>query len=860
MFSRRASKRVSDSIADLFQSSKGFNWWHRTIGTQYEKAQRNAHFKRVFDTAQEFLNDVSDFGNRAADAAPSLLPKLDGIRDAFKKPPSKRDLGAIARPIFDGTLMDADPHKGRVWTDAELREKYGLNDRQIGLYREFRAAVDKSLDDMGKTDLLRYVGKDASGVRDRVLAAPSVGEAARILSAHLAAAAQANPKRADALNGTAATVREKADSIEGLKRGGYAPLMRFGRFSVYVTREGKGEPEQLYFGMFETQREANVAARRMRAEFPEATVQQGVMSQEAFKLFQGVNPDTLEIFADVAGIEKTEAFQQYLKLARANRSAMKRLIHRKGTAGFSEDVTRVLASFITSNARAGSMNLHTGELNEAVAAIPKEQGDVRDEGVKLAEFARGTNDPSSKLRGLLFMQFLGGSVASAVVNVTQSATTTYPYLAQFVGAGRAATSVTRAMRNALTGVGSDKDLARALAKAQSEGIVSPQEIHHLYAEGGVGLSRNPFVRRATLVWGSLFSAAEQYNRRVAFIAAYRIGRQRGENAYEFARRAVDETQFVYSRASRPNWARNPVGATVLTFRTFTVNYLEFLKRLPVKQQALALAVLALAAGLEELPFADDVDDAVDTIAHALGYNWSSKRAKREWLAKTIGADASEFVLKGAQAIPGFPLGISARLGLGNLVPGTGMLLGSTRDRSREITEVVGVAGSFAQTAIDAAGKALAGDAAGAAQEVMPLAVKNVLKGLDMYQTGMYRDSRGRRVMDVNGYESLVKAIGFQPAGVSAAQDRAGIAQQQAAHVRNVQQQFSERMAAARFEHDADALRSAREDLREWNRKNPQARIQVSEASINRRLKSMRVTRAERIEKAAPRAIRAALDL
>src|SRR5690606_28425633 len=85
MFSRRETKKkLADNIADLFQSHKGFNWWHRTIGTQYEKAQRNAHFGRVFDRAQSYLDDISDLANRAADFAPSILPKLNGIRDAFK--------------------------------------------------------------------------------------------------------------------------------------------------------------------------------------------------------------------------------------------------------------------------------------------------------------------------------------------------------------------------------------------------------------------------------------------------------------------------------------------------------------------------------------------------------------------------------------------------------------------------------------------------------------------------------------------------------------------------------------------------------------------------------------------------------
>ena len=860
MFSRAIPSRqqISKNIADLFQSSKGFNWWHRTIGTQYEKAQRNPLFRRVFEASQDFLSAVSDFGNRAADEAPTLLPKMQGLRDVLKRPTSKKDLAAIARPIFDGTLVDSDPAKGAVWTDAQLRDDYGLNERQIGLYREFRAAVDRSLDDMGKTDLLRYVGDDAREVRDEVIGASDITAAAKLLADHLHRMAETAPGRVDALRSTADTVLEKAARINDLKTGGYAPLMRFGRYSVYITRQTDGEPEQIYFGMFDTQREANRVARQFREDpqYADADVAQGVVSQDAFKLFQGVNPETLELFADVAGVEQTELFQSYLKLARANRSAMKRLIHRKGVAGFSEDMTRVLAAFITSNARAGAANLHIGEMNAAAAEIPKEQGDVKDEAVRLAEFVRGTNDPSSRLRGLLFAQYLGGSVASALVNMTQPITMTYPYLAQFTGAAKAGTMLTKAMRDAVTGVGSDENLRLALKRAEREGIVSPQEIHHLYNEAGIGLGRQTWVRRATFLWGSMFSAAEQFNRRATFIAAYRIARERGDpDAFGFAEKAVVETQGIYNRGNRPNWARNPVGATLLTFKQFSIAYLEFLKRLPPKQQALALAVLVLAAGLDEFPFADDLDDVIDTLAQAMGDNWSTKRAKREWLASALGKDGAEFMLRGMSTIPGVPIDVSARLGLGNLIPGTGLLRGSTSDKTREVTEVLGAPGSFFQTVAAGAEKALAGDVKGAGLEVLPLAFRNLEKSIDMYQTGMYRDSKGRRVMDVDAYDAMVKMIGFQPAEVAAAQRKAGIVYESAALVRNTKARISEQLAQARFEHDPEKLREARDALRDWNRKNPEARILIDESAINKRVKAMRATRAERLIKSTPKEIR-----
>ncbi|MGH2143948.1 hypothetical protein ACQ1ZU_16275, partial [Enterococcus faecalis] len=76
------------------------------------------------------------------------------------------------------------------------------------------------------------------------------------------------------------------------------------------------------------------------------------------KLMSAVPVDAMELFASAIGADQSEVFQKYIQLAKNNRSTMKRLIKRKGTAGFSDDVPRVLASFVTSNARAASTALN----------------------------------------------------------------------------------------------------------------------------------------------------------------------------------------------------------------------------------------------------------------------------------------------------------------------------------------------------------------------------------------------------------------------------------------------------------------------------------------------------------------------
>lgn len=592
---REATRRATAEINQTFSVPGKLSWWHKSIGTMYNLAERSPAFKPVFESAQGFIDDVSRHANEAADRAPAWLPKLDTWRDIVRKSVSAKDNAKVAKPLFEGTLLwrrdengvavpvqegaDGVNEAGIVWRDEELRSRFGLNTPQIALYREARAAINRSLDTMARTDMLRFGGDEVKALRDRVMDAQDVREAAAVLREHLIAKSMAVPERAARLTEIARGIMERTRKVAHLKASGYAPLSRFGRYTLdVVDNEGKRH----YFSLFESKREANQMAGQLRAAFPEAQVEQGTLSEEAYKLFAGITPETLELFGNALGLEsegdsaRDQVFQEYLRLTKTNRSALRRLIHRKGIAGYSEDVGRVLASFIYSNARQGSAALHVGDLNKAVDAIPQAQGELKDAAIGLADYIKNPQEEAQALRGLLFAQYLGGSIASALVNLTQTPGVTVPWLSQFGGARASARAIARAAREMATpGHEYETALAQALHEAEEDGIVSPQEVHQLMARAqGRGTLRAGdgtrlgdtraaglnALSRLAVGWGKLFSAAEQLNRRITFIAAYRLAKaQRMDNPAQFARRAVQQTQFVYSKASRMRWGRGPVG-------------------------------------------------------------------------------------------------------------------------------------------------------------------------------------------------------------------------------------------------------------------------------------------------------------
>lgn len=946
---RELTSKATAELNKTFSAPGGLSWWHKTIGTMYNLAERSPAFKPVFESAQGFIDDVSYYASDAADLAPKLLPKLETWRDIAKSPVGAEDNKAVAKPVFEGTLMwardvDGKPVRvdslaeramrltadekadillkqgkipegllrawrglspeqfakmidsryesqmlkaGIVWTDAELRDIWKLNDAQVALYREFRAATDRSLDTMARADMLRFGGEDVKELRDQVMDAADAQEGAAILRDHLAQMADAWPERATNLLNLAHGMTDRAEKVAQLQGEGYAPLSRFGKYTVDVVgQDGQRE----YFSLFETKREANQMAEQMRGAFPGATVSQGTLSEEAYKLFAGITPETLELFGNALGFDsqgdsaRDQAFQDYLRLTKTNRSAMRRLIHRKGIAGYSEDVGRVLASFVYSNARQTAAGLHMGDLSEAVNGISQAQGELKDAAVRLADYIKNPQEEGQAVRGLLFAQYLGGSVASAFVNMTQPVQVTFPWLSQYCGVKRAAAELGRAARQmAQRSYQFEPDLARALKRAEDDGVVSPQEVHQLMAQArGSGSLRagdgtrlgdaralaSNSVARLSMAWGKLFGAAEQINRRMTYIASYRIAKaQNMANPDEFARRAVRETQFVYSKASKMRWGRGAVGGTLMTFKTYSVAYLELMHRLwnqgePGSQErkdgrkaaALMIGMLLLVGGAGGLPFSEDAEDLIDGAAQLMGYNFSTAKAKQEFLESLFGRVLADFIDRGVSGLPGAPLDVSGRLGMGNLIPGT-RLLQPAPANIRDVLEIAGPMGDFANRILEGGKKIASGDIGSGLLEISPGAVRNAAKGVDMLATGMYRDTKGYKVLDTNTLEAAMKMIGFQPASVATIQEANMLSQKAKAFYNLKAQEIRSMWAAGVFEKDQGKVERARQAIVDWNRRNPDQPMVIRVPDIMRRVREMSLSKDERIAKTAPKAMR-----
>lgn len=912
------SGKARDFLADALKRPGTFGLFARSLNTQFHKATQNPQFKAVWTRAHAMFMDSSRAMSRPAELAPELLPKFDlsnmgkAAKAVFGRGQTDRaDIKAVADVLSAGTLAGgAGPMEGVVWSDRQLTEdgvRVGdkfvkLTAKQLALYKEARAAIDASLDESAAAEawkLLRRHTTDAdlrNWLAQNPQAAPDVvadtlatvieRETAKLEDLNLAAkeapskeADKAATKQAKVVADLKDTEQRTAaifDKAKTLKDAGYMPLMRFGQFRIAVTTQGEKGEKIAYVSRYESAFEANRARRQLMQDFPASegfTVGAvEVTDQDAWKQFKGVSPETVMLFAKESGIDADEVMQAWYKEAVASRSSLRRMVHRKGYQGFSDDLPRVLASFITSNGKAAGYAYHLADMQQMMQDEDM-PGDVHREARELLETITQPTEKGANVRGLMASWYLLGSVASAITNATQTATMSLPFLSQFgkngFAPGEAMGHLARAYSQAFGKI-KDKALADAVKRAEEAGIVDSNEVFHLYAEamkpmiaklGNGGLAYR--ARAFMTLWGAPFAIVEKLNRKSTFIAAYNMAKAQGKTdaqAYELGERAVVETQGVYAVHNRPNWARGAVGGAVLTFRQFSIAYLELASRMwqsgpeGKKAAGLMLGILFMTAGLGGMPGEDDLLDLIDTFSQTFfGKATISKMELRNWLQDTLGKEMGAFVNSGVSAF--LPLDVSGRMGMGNLIPGTAVFKPSEPDPKREMLEVLGVPGSFAMSAIDGAKMLMQGDATAAVRAFAPKAVQDVVKGAEMLRTGEARDMRGRKIVDVGMGDAFIQAIGFNPSVKAEAGRKAVEVNEMIGYNKRMESEIVGRLARGVADRDQDAIAEAQQQLTDWNRTNPDAPIIINSQQVRHRIMQLQMERSGRIVKMAPPELR-----
>lgn len=683
---------------------------------------------------------------------------------------------------------------------------------------------------------------------------------------------------------------EKMDAdFFGYVKGVYFPLARFGQY-VVATKDQDGKV--ISVSRAETMTEAERMRDEMRKAFPVAKgfnvgrvtlskdfvathdmVGRGFMSEVFAAL------DKHEIPADKRAELEDTLGQLYLS-SLPDLSWAKHGIHRKGTPGFSQDARRAFAQNSFHGARYLAKlrysDLMADELDNMQKHVdtmgafkddfdqPKAQR-VVDEMQKRHDQLMNpkTNSLSTALTSFGFIFHLGLSPAAAMVNLSQTALVAYPVMGAKWGFQKSAAALLRASNESVKGKNDirtqlkDKDELAAYDEAVRSGVIDVTMAHDLagIAQGedaGVMWKLRPVMRAASF----LFHHAERFNRQATFIAAYRLARDAGSDhykAYEEAVKATYDGHFDYGSANRPRLMQGNVARVVLLFKQFAQNMIYTLGRnayLAAKgdKQALktfagVITMHAAGAGVLGLPLVGPLL----ALASALGGDdddpWDAEIALRNMMADVFGQQVSEVIAKGFSRLT--PWDISGRIGLDNLIFPD--IREGVEGKMWAQEMATGLLGPVVGIGINAArgGQLLAeGDYMRGLENMMPVVPRNAIKSARFLREGA-KDASGIIVKDeVSSLGIAGQLVGFSPSEVRLAFEGRGA-------VMNIDRRLNTRRAEllGQFAHavmkkDSEGQVEAREEIKNFNEKNPGRRITSPQLWQSVRARQRRIDQAE----------------
>jgi hypothetical protein len=418
--------------------------------------------------------------------------------------------------------------------------------------------------------------------------------------------------------------------------------------------------------------------------------------------------------------------------------------------------------------------------------------------------------------------------------------------------------------------------AQFLAREIREGVMIPAQSNALTAtsrgRATTGLGQKTMD---TIMW--TFNSTEQASRRALGLAAYRLAYQReitggtsekdaALKARDFAVEALRFTVGEYSVTNRPPAWKSGIQSFLYMYKVFPTTSIQLLSRLPPRGQVIMLTALFILGGITAFPFAEDLEDLVDTIAQSLGWKQGSIRGEIAKLIDEVAPGMSPYVLSGlANSV--FTGDIGVRTSLGNFIPGTGLLLAGA-NTTRELMEIGGPAAGFLQqsfnTVVDTLQLAFTEKKTFA--DVLrdsPVTMARAFGDAYTYtQAGAIIDKRGYVVSpDVSTAEIVTRVLGFYPERASSEYQQIRISKRTADYQRQVSSGFQQAWIKAKMMGDDDRADAVADAVKDWNQaaKGTALEIRNFTRNANRALREAERPAMERFLRTAPRASREEID-
>lgn len=675
-------------------------------------------------------------------------------------------------------------------------------------------------------------------------------------------------------------------------QGVYFPLARFGSYVVAVNGPD-GKIASVHRA--ETMGEANALREQLQQKFPRDSgydVGKVTLDKEFVASRDSVSRGFMsELYGALDGMklpssqlaELEDTLGQLYLASMPDLSWAKHGIHRKGTAGFSDDARRAFAQNLFHGARYLAKLRYGDRMQDELdrmqkyADARKQDADydqpkaqrVIDEMVKRHESMMNpkSNPLSTALTSFGFIYYLGLSPAAAVVNLTQTALVAYPVMGAKWGFNKSAAALMKASNEAVRGKNDiTKSLSpeelKAFEKAVRDGTIDVTQAHDLagIAQGEdskVMWKIRPVMRMASY----MFHQAEVFNRQVTFVASYRLAREAGAStnaAYEQAKKATYDGHFDYSASNRPRLMQGNVAKVVLLFKQYAQNMLYTLTRNTyqafagespaVRKEArktigAILALHAAATGVLGLPLVGPLLALASAVGGDDDEPWDAEVALRNLLADALGPKASEVIARGLSRLG--PADISGRVALNNLLlPDVQEGLEGKKLAEAWTSAMLGpVAGIFTNAAVGA-NHIAEGRYAMGLESMLPVALRNPLKSLRYADEGVV-DRSGVVVRDEVGIAGIAsQLVGFSPSEVRLSFEGKSAIFDADRRLSNRRSELMTQFARAAMEGDQGGMAEAREAIAAFNQKNPSRRIQANHLMQSVQARRRRIAQAE----------------
>ncbi|MBJ8476495.1 PLxRFG domain-containing protein [Acinetobacter bereziniae] len=827
-----------------------------------------------------------------------LLPQLTKYNDlAAQMDADKNDAGAeadiivrewanlkdenqLADLMHDATLAKIDPAKPHVKGDSVIKYKQLRADFNA-LSPEAQAMYIKARDAYKS-----HYAKVQSAIKERILRA-----------------SLSSQKKAD-------LIKQMDDQFFGYVIGVYFPLARFGKY-VVVARNNLGQVESV--SRAETMGEAQKARAEMMKKYPEWKVDRVILDKEFSASRDAAGRGFMSsLFDEVANlglspsemVEFEDTLNQLYLSSMPDLSWAKHGIHRKGTAGFSQDARRAFAQNMFHGAGYLAKLRYGDQLAQQLDDMQKyatEQA-KQDSNYDQPSAQRVIDEMNKRHDNLMnpkshplssastsfgFIYYLGLSPAAAIVNLSQTALMAYPIMGAKWGFDKAANELLKASNDFRKGVdfhkvkwegtktdlyktvSSDiskflnKDEKQAYDDAVSRGVIDVTQAHDLagIAQGedsGIMWKTRPIMRAASV----MFHSAERFNREVTFIAAYRLARQAGSNHDSAFDQAVDATykgHFDYSSGNRPRIMQGNVAKVLLLFKQFGQNMIYTLARQTYqsikgetdaerkearKSLGAILAMHATFAGVLGLPMVGMLLSVASWMGGDDDDPWDAEVALRNYLAEAFGPTISNLLMKGApRAFT--PADISSRVGINNLLlPDVQEGLEGKRWAESAMVGALGPVAGIGLNVAKGAQEISEGHNLRGLETMLPVFLKNFAKTYRYGEEGV-QDKTGVSIMDeVSSMDLLVQGMGFSPSDVRTANEGKSAIYQLDKKLNARRGRLVALWSRAKMMDDQAEMDNIWNDIENFNEKNPSRRITRVNLNQSYKNRQRRIDRSE----------------